>query len=225
MKLSVLTELQAHRTAKRVCVLATQLETGDQTLLVDPANGPDWLVNAAAQAAKTDKSQTIVSEEGTAWFLNVFNPPLRLAIIGAVHIAQPLSRMAQEAGFDVTIVDPREAFADPARFPGATILSDWPDEALRQFSPDARSAIVTLTHDPKLDDPGLHIALTSDAFYIGALGSKKTQASRVERLKDAKCSDSQIARIHGPVGLNIGAKSPAEISISILAEIVATLRQ
>lgn len=225
MKRSLLAELQALRAKKNVCVLATLLTSGEQRLFISPDQGNSWLETLAAEAAKADRSQSVTNDDGEIWFLNVFNPPLRLAIIGAVHIAQPLSRMAAESGFDVTIIDPREAFADPKRFAGAAILNEWPDEALTDFSPDTRTAIVTLTHDPKLDDPGLHVALKSPAFYIGALGSKKTQAARVDRLTAAGFSADEIARIHGPVGLNIGAKSPAEIAISILAEIIESLRQ
>jgi len=225
MKQSLLSDLQTYRAQKRICVLATDLATGEQMLMLDPKSEKTELERASMAAVKADKSQTVTTEDGRSWFLNVFNPPLRLAIVGAVHIAQPLSRFAQETGFDVTVIDPREAFADPVRFTGATINHAWPDEALQSLAPDTRTAIVTLTHDPKLDDPGLHVALRSPAFYIGALGSKKTQAARVERLTAAGFSTNQIARIHGPVGLNIGGKSPAEIAISVLAEIIQTLRQ
>ncbi|MFM2367067.1 MAG: hypothetical protein RIR95_1675 [Pseudomonadota bacterium] len=157
-------------------------------------------------------------------FIMPHNPALRLVIVGAVHIAQPLAAMARMVNFDPVIVDPRETFATTERFAGHVIVTDWPDAALSALKPDARTAVVLLSHDPKLDDPALHIALQSQAFYIGALGSKKTNAKRVERLVASGVSDAQIARIHAPVGAAIGAKSPAEIAISILAQMIQVLR-
>ena len=164
-------------------------------------------------------------EEDGDTFVAIHNPPLRLAIVGAVHIAQALVPMARVAGFDPVLIDPRGAFGSEARFPGETILEDWPDEALAGYGLDARTALVLLTHDPKLDDPALHIALKSDVFYIGALGSKRTHASRVERLTEARFTAADIARIHGPIGLDIGAASPSEIAVSILGEMVQVLRK
>jgi xanthine dehydrogenase accessory factor len=155
----------------------------------------------------------------------IHTPPLRLVVVGAVHIAQALVPMARIAGFDPIIVDPRAAFGSDARFPGETVLDDWPDEALQKIDIDARTALVLLTHDPKLDDPALHIALKSDIFYIGALGSIRTHAKRVERLREAGFSDEAIARVHGPVGLDIGAASPSEIGVSILGEVLTVLRK
>lgn len=163
-------------------------------------------------------------EEDGETFVTVHNPPLRLAIVGAVHIAQALVPMARGAGFDPVIIDPRAAFGSEARFPGETILEDWPDEALNAWGLDARTALVLLTHDPKLDDPALHIGLASDAFYIGALGSKKTHAKRVARLTEAGFDEAAIARISGPVGLDIGARNPPEIAVSILSQMIQTLR-
>ena len=157
-------------------------------------------------------------------FVAIHNPPLRLAIVGAVHIAQALVPMARIAGFDPVLIDPRGAFGSEARFPGETILDDWPDEALTAYGLDSRTALVLLTHDPKLDDPALHKALVSECFYIGALGSTRTHAKRVERLAEAGFSETQIARIHGPIGLNIGAASPSEIAVSVLSEMVQVLR-
>ncbi len=157
-------------------------------------------------------------------FVAIHNPPLRMVIVGAVHIAQALVPMARVAGFDPIIVDPRAAFGSDARFPGETIVDDWPDEALEKIGLDARTALVLLTHDPKLDDPALHVALKSPVFYIGALGSKRTHAGRVDRLAQVGFSEDEIDRIHGPVGLNIGAASPAEIAVSILAETLQVLR-
>jgi xanthine dehydrogenase accessory factor len=158
-------------------------------------------------------------------FVAIHTPPLRLVVVGAVHIAQALVPMARIAGFDPIIVDPRAAFGSDARFPGETVLDDWPDEALQKIDIDARTALVLLTHDPKLDDPALHIALKSDIFYIGALGSIRTHAKRVERLREAGFSDEAIARVHGPVGLDIGAASPSEIGVSILGEVLTVLRK
>ncbi|MGJ8628280.1 MAG: XdhC family protein [Sulfitobacter sp.] len=164
-----------------------------------------------------------LSEDGKT-FIAIHNPPLRLIIVGAVHIAQHLVGMAQGAGFDPLVVDPREAFGSEARFLDAAILNDWPDAALTTIGVDARCAVVLLSHDPKLDDPALRIALNSDAFYIGALGSKRTHATRLERLAKAGFTGTQIGRIHGPIGLNIGASGPAEIAVSILAQMIQTLR-
>ena len=164
-------------------------------------------------------------EEDSRTFVAIHNPPLRLAIVGAVHIAQALVPMARIAGYDPVIIDPRAAFGSAARFPGERLIEDWPDEALAEVGLDNRTALVLLTHDPKLDDPALHIALGSDAFYIGALGSTRTHSKRVERLAEAGFTPEQIARIRGPVGLDIGAASPSEIAVSILAQMVQSLRR
>lgn len=229
MQSSILEQLQADRAAKRPVVLATFLKTGEQRLLylvgkqglkdLDPRIG-----EAARAALLEDKARTVETEQGPL-FLNVFNPPLRLVLVGAVHIAQSLVPMARLAGYEVTVIDPRSAFGSAERFPGVTLSNDWPDEAMAAIKPDLRTAVVTLTHDPKVDDPALEAALKSDAFYIGALGSKKTHASRIERLTAAGFGHDDFARINGPVGLSIGAKSPAEIAISILAQMTQTLRQ
>ena len=165
-----------------------------------------------------------VEEDGDT-FVAIHNPPLRLVIVGAVHIAQALVPMAQVAGFDAVVIDPREAFGSQARFPDAQVINDWPDAAMITVGVDTRSAIVLLTHDPKLDDPALHIALRSDAFYVGALGSKRTHASRVARLEEAGFTAADIARINGPVGLDIGAASPPEIAVSILSQMIQALRK
>ncbi|GLO78118.1 XdhC family protein [Sulfitobacter pontiacus] len=165
-----------------------------------------------------------VEEDGDT-FVAIHNPPLRLVIVGAVHIAQALVPMAQVAGFDAVVIDPREAFGSQARFPDAQVINDWPDAAMETLGVDTRSAVVLLTHDPKLDDPALHIALRSDAFYIGALGSKRTHASRVARLEEAGFTAADIARINGPVGLDIGAASPPEIAVSILSQMIQALRK
>ncbi len=163
-------------------------------------------------------------DDGTT-FVAIHNPPLRLIVVGAVHIAQGLVPMARIAGYDPLLVDPRESFASEVRFPGETVLHDWPDEGLRALGLDARTALVLLTHDPKLDDPALLEALRSDVFYIGALGSTRTHARRVARLQEAGITEDEIARIHAPVGLDIGAAGPAEIAVSILAEMTRVLRR
>jgi xanthine dehydrogenase accessory factor len=213
----------------KTTVVVTDLETGAQVLLGEGiALGDLTLGNeeraAINRAVIDDRSQTIESAVGTL-FVEVWSPPLRLIVIGAVHIAQTLARMAVETGYDVTIIDPRSAFASEERFPGVTLATDWPDEVLPGLKPDKRTAIVTLTHDPKIDDPALQAALRSDAFYIGALGSRRTHAKRGERLAGAGFGADAFARIHGPVGLDIGALTPGEIAVSILAEITATLRR
>lgn len=229
MKAEILSQLLEDQQAKTSVALVTDMESGDQTLVyLDRAEGAeaenDAVVSEARTAMQDDKSG-IRDVGNRKLFFEVFNPPLRLLIVGAVHIAQPLSRMASVAGYDVTVIDPRSSFATDERFPGITLNSEWPDEAMRELDPDRRTAVVTLTHDPKLDDPGLHIALRSGAFYIGALGSRKTHAGRVERLKEAGYSDAEIGRIHAPVGLNIGSISPAEIAVSILAQITEVLHR
>ncbi len=207
--------------AEKPKAYATWLETGSSSFIIPKRD--DELAEIAQSAIKADKSQhiTIGNED---ILLQIFNTPLRMIIIGAVHIAQDLAPIAKSAGFEVTIVDPRGAFAGIERFSGVTISEDWPDEALGKNPPDARTAVVTLTHDPKLDDAALQVALKSPAFYVGSLGSRKTHAARLDRLHAAGLSEAETARIHGPVGLTIGAKSPPEIAISIVAQIIETLR-
>ena len=222
MKLDVLKTLNEARRAGRAIVRATDLASGEERL-IDPATDTTPLGEAAASAARADTSGP-AQIEGRSWFLAVFNPPLDLAIVGAVHVAQPLSIMAKEAGYGVRIVDPRTAFATEARFPGIHLSHDWADEAFAKEPLGPRSAVVFLTHDPKLDDPGLIAALKSNCFYIGALGSKKTQAARTARMKAEGFGDNALARIRGPVGLDIGARTPAEIAVSILAEMTLVLR-
>ena len=221
MKPETLKALLEAREARRSVVLVTNLRTGEERLVDPKSPGAD---DAVLQAARSDKSGVVETAEGNL-FLHVYNPPLRMAIVGAVHIAQPLCRMAALAGYDVSVIDPREAFASEERFPGVSLIGDWPDEGMAKFAPDRRSAVVTLTHDPKLDDPALATALRSEAFYIGALGSTRTHAKRLARLKEEGFTDEQMARIHGPAGLSIGAKSPAEIAVSILAQVTERLRK
>jgi xanthine dehydrogenase accessory factor len=217
-----LARLQAARAAKRPIVRATRLPDGTERLLPDPDADP--ALNAAARAALRADAAETVEIGGERWFLQVFNPPPRLAVVGAVHIAQALAPMAAGLGFGVTVIDPRGAFATTERFPGVTITTAWPDEAMDAFAPDSRSAVVTLTHDPKLDDPALDAALRSEAFYIGALGSRKTHAARLKRLRELGHDEATLARIHGPVGLDIEAVTAPEIALAILAEIVAVRR-
>ena len=183
------------------------------------------LRDAALAALRRDQA-TVHGEGEGRLFLQPQQPPLRLLCVGAVHIAQPLVRLAEVLGFEVVVVDPRAAWAKAARFPtGVTLVDEWPDDALEELAPDHRSAVVALTHDPKLDDPALEVALASPAFYVGALGSKKTHAARVGRLREAGVEDAALARIAGPIGRSIGARSPAEIAVAILAEVVKALRQ
>ena len=228
MKVQVLAELRADRAAKRPVALVTDLGSGAQRLVrisgPETAPGlPEGLIAAARQALLEDRSKTFEAKD-RRYFIQVHNPPYRMIVVGAVHITQPLARMAAMAGYAVTIVDPRGAFATEDRFPGAAISRDWPDAALGALAPDARTAVVTLTHDPKLDDPALLVALRSPAFYVGSLGSKRTHAKRCERLRAEGLDETAIARIHGPVGLAIGAKSPAEIAVAILSEITQDRR-
>ncbi|MGP1396686.1 MAG: XdhC family protein [Inquilinaceae bacterium] len=229
MKQALLEALLAARAAKRPAALLTRLDDGAQTLVDgDREQGDlaltDVLRQSLADARQADKGRVIDTAEG-AIFIQVFNPPLRLIVVGAVHIAQPLAPMAALAGYDVTVIDPRRAFASDARFPDVAVRLDWPDEGLAALAPDRRTAVVTLTHDPKLDDPALDLALRSDAFYIAALGSTRTHAARLERLGALGHDRATLDRIHGPAGLSIGAVSPAEIAISILAEMTAALRR
>jgi xanthine dehydrogenase accessory factor len=200
------------KSGKRSCVTSAE-QSGELTLSQE-------MLDNARTALRDDRSKIYEDGEDSI-FVQVFNPALRCAIIGAVHISQALVPMAQIAGFDVTVIDPRGAWATEARFPDVTINDEWPDEALKEFKPDTRTAIVTLTHDPKLDDPALQIALNSDAFYIGSLGSRRTHAKRLDRLAEAGFGEEDFARIHAPVGLDLGATSPAEIAVTILAEMVA----
>lgn len=205
-------------------VLATRLDTGEQRLINTNDAAPGEVDQSALAAAQRDQSSTVIIDS-VAWFFNVFNSPPTLYIVGAVHIAQPLSQIAALSGFTVTVIDPRTAFATSERFPNLHLITAWPDEALAELPLDRRTAVVTLTHDPKLDDPALVAALRSAAFYVGALGSKKTHAARVARLKAAGFDDAAVARIQGPVGLDIGAISPAEIAVSIMAQIIERLRK
>jgi xanthine dehydrogenase accessory factor len=224
MQAKTLAALQDARAKRRAVTLATRLSDAAEALIYrDAADGPlaadSAIVAAARRAIEIGKSET-VDIGGHKIFLNVYVPPPRLIVVGAVHIAQSLAPMAAMLEFDVTVVDPRGAWATAQRFPGVNVIQDWADEAFQAMGLDSSTAVVTLTHDPKLDDPALEAALKSDVFYVGALGSRRTHAKRKERLAEAGITDEQFARIHGPVGLNIGAKSPAEIAVSILGQII-----
>ena len=229
MKRAQLELLLRARAEKKPTVLVTDLTSGVQRLLIDgEASGDlevdDRLSAEIDRAQIDDRSLTVETDRGR-FFIQIFNPPRRMIVVGAVHIAQFLVPMAAIAGYAVTVVDPRGAFATDLRFPGVTLSQEWPDDALEALAPDRRTAVVTLTHDPKLDDPALAIALRSDVFYIGALGSRRTHARRLDRLRELGISDRSLDRINGPIGLDIGAVSPAEIAISILGEITQTLHR
>jgi xanthine dehydrogenase accessory factor len=220
--------LAAGREARSV-VLATELESGRQLLLdADRVEGDLALDDAAVgkmrEALRADRNLSLDTPAGRV-FVQVFSPPRRCFVVGAVHIAQPLVQMLSLAEYRPIVIDPRESFATEARFPGLELSTEWPDEALERLKPDHRSAVVTLTHDPKLDDPALAVALRSECFYIGALGSKRTHAARCGRLKEMGFTDTDLARIHGPIGLPIGAVSPGEIAVSILGQMTQMLRQ
>ncbi len=223
MKLQTLTELNAERAARRPAIVITDIANGEQRLVRAKDFATDPLGGELARQLRTGKSG-MVEVGGKRLFLNVYAPTARLVIIGAVHISQALAPMAQSLGYDVTVVDPRTAFASPERFPDVPLIAEWPDVALPPLNIDHYTAFVALTHDPKIDDPALLHAFKCDCFYIGALGSRKTHGKRGERLKGQGARDSDIARIHAPIGLPIGAVSPSEIAVSIMAEITAQLR-
>jgi xanthine dehydrogenase accessory factor len=223
---ALLDEILAAQKAARPAVLVTELASGAQRLLfpheAPPPSVDAALWEAAGRALAADRSTTF--EAGGTLFLHVFNPPLRLYVVGAVHITQGLAPMAALAGFEVVVIDPRRAFATAERFPSVELVTEWPEPALAARPLGRRTAMVTLTHDPKLDDPALIAGLRSPAFYLGALGSRKTHAARLERLRAAGFSDGELARIQGPAGLDIGARSTGEIAVSILAGVIAALR-
>jgi xanthine dehydrogenase accessory factor len=222
MKSTTLARLQAERAAKRPVVLLTRLSDGAQ-LLWPGDEMPAELVEASKAALGSEEAGNVTLGD-ESWFVHPHNPPLRIIVVGAVHIAQAMAPMAAPLGFSMVVVDPRRAFANEERLPGVTLSTDWPDEAMEALAPDARTAVVTLTHDPKLDDPALDAALKSEAFYIGALGSRRTHAKRVARLTELGYDAAALGRIHAPVGLNIEAVTAPEIALSIMAEIVAARR-
>ena len=224
MRLSLLSDLNAERAARRAAVLVTEVGAGEQRLVREAEVEGDPLAQDLQESLRRGKSG-LVERDDRQFFLTVQTPPVRLVVIGAVHISQALAPMAKDLDLDVTIIDPRTAFATPERFPDAPVLAEWPDAVLPDVGIDQYTAVVALTHDPKIDDPALTAALRSKCFYIGALGSRKTHERRVQRLTASGFNEADLARIHAPIGLDIGAVSPAEIAVSILAEIVASLRK
>jgi len=227
MSRDLLQRILAAQGAGKPMALLTDMPGGAHRLLAldEPAG---WGISAeetaaVGAAARSDRCGVFAGPAGDV-FIQVFNPPPRVIIVGAVHVAQQLATQAQACGYGVTIVDPRTTFAAADRFPGMVLRTVWPDQAMAALKPDRRTAVVALSHDPKLDDPALAAALRSEAFYIGALGSRKNHAARLARLREQGFNDADLDRIHGPVGLNIGASSPAEIAVSIMAEIIKTLR-
>jgi len=223
MKLSILKALNEERAARRAAVVVTDLASGDQRLVKAADVAGDPLRETLEKALRMGKSSVEETPQGKV-FLTVYVPPPKLIVIGAVHISQALAPMAKLLDYDVTIVDPRTAFASPERFPDVKLIAEWPDVALPPLGVDRYTAFVALTHDPKIDDPALIHALDRECFYIGALGSRKTHGRRVERLKAQGVGDNLLARIHAPIGLRIGAVSPPEIAVSIIGEITARLR-
>jgi xanthine dehydrogenase accessory factor len=224
VKIDTLSALNAERAARRAAIVVTDMATGEQRLVKSADVAGDPLKSVLEKHIRSGKSGMEETPQGQV-FLTVHVPPPKLVITGAVHISQALAPMAKMLGYDVTIVDPRTAFASAERFPDVQVIADWPDVALPPLGIDRYTAFCALTHDPKIDDPALTHALSRDCFYIGALGSRKTHARRLERLKAAGVGDNEVARIHSPIGLDIGAVSPSEIAVAILGEITARLRQ
>ncbi|MBV8663881.1 MAG: XdhC family protein [Hyphomicrobiales bacterium] len=224
MRLDILAAMNAARRERRAGVLLTRQSDGAQRFVPAEAAAADPLAEALDTALRSGKSG-LIEHEGESWFLTVTVPPVRLVMIGAVHISQALAPIARIAGLDPTIIDPRTAFATPERFPEVPVLAQWPNEALAAAPLDRYSAICLLTHDPKIDDRALVEALRAECFYIGALGSRKTHAKRIERMRAEGFDEEALARIHAPIGLDIGAVSPAEIAVSIMGEIIAAQRK
>ena len=225
MKADLLHTLNVERASRRAAVLITELGTGVQRLVKADHIAGDALADELDKVLRSGKSG-VMMHGGGELFLQVQVPPVRMIVLGAVHISQALAPLARLSGFDMTVVDPRTAFATPERFPDVKVLAQWPDVALPQLGGlDRYTAMIAVTHDPKIDDPGLIAALKAECFYIGALGSRKTHAKRLERLQAAGFSEAQTARIHAPIGLDIGAVSPEEIAVSILAELILALRK
>ena len=223
MKLDILHALNAERAARRAVVVVTDVESGEQRLVKGDDVAADPIREAIEKRLRMAKSGMEETPNGRV-FLTVHVPSPQLVITGAVHISQTLAPLGQLLGYDVTIVDPRTAFASIERFPDVKVIAEWPDVALPPLNIDHYTSFVALTHDPKIDDPALLHALGRDCFYIGALGSRKTHGRRVTRLKEAGLTDADLARIHAPIGLQIGAVSPAEIAVAIMGEITVTLR-
>ena len=223
MKLATLQALNLARTQRKAAALVTDLENGQEHLVNEADIAADPLATALAEQLRKGKSAT-VEQDGKRYFITMHVPPVRLVMIGAVHISQALVPLARLLDHEPIVVDPRTAFASPERFPDVELIAEWPDVALPPLGIDRYTAFVALTHDPKIDDPALIHALERDCFYVGALGSRKTHARRLERLREAGVGDNTLSRIHAPIGLDIGAISPSEIAVSIIAEITAALR-
>lgn len=224
MKPGVFARLMAARAAGQPAALVTRLADHAQCLVIESEFSGDLQLGDSERAALAERMKTGHSgglDAANGVFARVYAPPPRLLLVGAVHIAQALAPMATSIGYAVSVIDPRSAFASKERFPESTLVDEWPDEALRRLRPDTQTAIVTLTHDPKLDDAGLDVALNSPAFYIGSLGSARTHEKRLIRLRAAGFTDEQLARIHSPIGLNLGGRMPSEIAVAILAEIIS----
>jgi xanthine dehydrogenase accessory factor len=224
MRLDLLQAMNEERANRRAAILVTQIGGGAQRLVKAAAFGADPLAEALEAALRSGKSG-MVEQDGAQYFLTVQAPSVRLVMIGAVHISQALTPIAKIAGLDVTIIDPRTAFATQERFPDAPVIAEWPDIALERAPLDRYTAIALLTHDPKIDDLALTRALGAECFYIGALGSRKTHARRLERMRAQGFGEAALARIHAPIGLDIGAVSPAEIAVSVMGEIIGALRK
>jgi len=224
MHLDLLTALNAERAARRAAIVVTDIASGQQRLVKAADIGRDPLKAQLAERLRSGRSGMEETPQGRVFF-TVYVPAPQLVITGAVHISQALAPIARLLGYDVTIVDPRTAFASPERFPDVKVIAEWPDKALPPLGIDRYTAFVALTHDPKIDDPALLHALSRDCFYIGALGSRKTHARRVERLKQQGVSEADIARIRAPIGLDIGAVSPAEIAVSVIAQVTERLHE
>lgn len=224
MRLDILSALNVERAARRAAVLVTDLDSADQRLVRHDEIASDPMADVLDAALRSGKSRS-VEHDGHNLFLNVQTPPVRLVVIGAVHISQALAPMARVAGLDMTIIDPRTAFATQERFPDVDLVADWPQNVLPDMKLDRFTGIACFTHDPKIDDPALEEALRADCFYVGALGSRKTHGRRVERLTEAGFTEEQIGRIRAPIGLDIGAVSPAEIAVSVLGEVILSLRK
>ena len=219
----ILEQIVESRGLRKAVALVTELESGRQRVVAREHAADDTLAKVLDGAFRTGESGVHDLPEGE-FFIHVYNPRLRIVIIGAVHISQALIPIAKAAGYDIVVIDPRGAFATAERFPDVKLHTEWPDEVIAKIGLDAQTAVLALTHDPKIDDPALAAALKSKAFYVGALGSKRTQSKRFERLKADGFDDAQIARIRGPIGLDIGAKGPVEIAVAIMAEITRVLR-
>lgn len=224
MERALLQKLNAARSNRKAAILVTDLGNGGSRLVM-AGDVPGGELDSAIEAAFRSGKSSIVAAEGREWFLNVHVPPARLVIIGAVHISQVLAPMAAMAGFDTRVIDPRTAFATPERFEGADLVAEWPEDVLKARPLDAHTALVAVTHDPKIDDYPIEKALETGCFYVGALGSRKTHARRIERLEAAGLDQVQLARISAPIGLDIGAANPPEIAVAILAQVIGALRR